>query len=539
MSNSEDSTVTYTVVSSPFGGLSDIRSLGVDGPPVMLEDPYAYMVAAFQAPPSPDYVPYPKEPEQAPLSPEFVPEPVYLEFMPPEDEVFPTEEQPLPANVSPTADSLGYITDSNPEEDEEDPEEDPIDYPTDGRDDDDDDDELSDYDEDDDVDVEEDKDEEEEEEHPASADSVPPPVHRVTARMSIRDEPPTPFWSCNPSPPTTASSPVLVSPPPLPASPTYLLGFRAAMIWQRVESPSTSHSLPLPLPIILSHIMAYVAMIRAAEPSTYILAPRSETPPSDTPLSGTPPLLPIPLPTPSPHMLFSSTVYRVGVAEVTLPPWKRLCIALGMRYKVGKSSSAPTARPTRGFRSDYYFVATFDDEIRRDPERYIDFFTTVRHDTDEIYVRVDDAQDDRSLMSVRLNMLFRDRRAHARTALLMEREARLSYGDCSLVSSRLRSTSTTCGDTKTDEYTANTGDCTAGTSLNAMNSNNSGTCVRRQALPAHECTYLEFLPILYPVFDTLLPFLSENEDKVFNPGILISNEEKSPHLLSHRDFKVF
>ncbi|GKC31759.1 hypothetical protein Tco_1039053 [Tanacetum coccineum] len=44
---------------------------------------------------------------------------------------------------------------------------------------------------------------------------------------------------------------------------------------------------------------------------------------------------------------------------------------------------------------------------------------------------------------------------------------------------------------------------------------------------------------LYPVFDTLLLFSSKNEDKVFNPGILISKEEKSPHLLSHRGFKVF
>ncbi|GKA72978.1 hypothetical protein Tco_0779194 [Tanacetum coccineum] len=38
---------------------------------------------------------------------------------------------------------------------------------------------------------------------------------------------------------------------------------------------------------------------------------------------------------------------------------------------------------------------------------------------------------------------------------------------------------------------------------------------------------------LYPVFDTLLPFSFENKDNVFNPGILASNEEKSPHLLSH------
>ncbi|GKD71287.1 hypothetical protein Tco_1325377 [Tanacetum coccineum] len=41
---------------------------------------------------------------------------------------------------------------------------------------------------------------------------------------------------------------------------------------------------------------------------------------------------------------------------------------------------------------------------------------------------------------------------------------------------------------------------------------------------------------LSPVFDTLLPFSSKNEKKVFNPGSLSSNEEKSPHLLSHRGF---
>ncbi|GKF95884.1 hypothetical protein Tco_0288619 [Tanacetum coccineum] len=138
------------------------------------------MVAAFQAPPSPDYVSGPEEPEQAPLSPEFVlPKPVYLEFMPLKDEVFLVEEQPLPAAVSPTIKSPGYIADSDPEED---PEEDPINYPTD-KGDDDDDDELSDDVEDNDDDVKEDK----EEEHPASADSILPLIHRVTARMSIQE----------------------------------------------------------------------------------------------------------------------------------------------------------------------------------------------------------------------------------------------------------------------------------------------------------------------------------------------------------------
>ncbi|GKC34267.1 hypothetical protein Tco_1046651 [Tanacetum coccineum] len=55
----------------------------------------------------------------------------------------------------------------------------------------------------------------------------------------------------------------------------------------------------------------------------------------------------------------------------------------------------------------------------------------------------------------------------------------------------------------------------------------------------HVPNVLPTLPTLYPVFDTLLPFSYKNEDKVFNPGILISKEEKSPHLLSHWGFKVF
>ncbi|GJT62946.1 hypothetical protein Tco_1006479 [Tanacetum coccineum] len=92
-------------------------------------------------------------------------------------------------------------------------EEDPTDYPADGGDDDDDDDddESSDDDEDDDDDVEEDEDEEAEEEHPAPVDSVPPPVHCVTARMSIREQPPTPFWS------EAEISRLLAIPSPLPS----------------------------------------------------------------------------------------------------------------------------------------------------------------------------------------------------------------------------------------------------------------------------------------------------------------------------------
>ncbi|GKE30821.1 hypothetical protein Tco_1446205, partial [Tanacetum coccineum] len=55
-------------------------------------------------------------------------------------------------------------------------------------------------------------------------------------------------------------------------------------------------------------------------------------------------------------------------------------------------------------------------------------------------------------------------------------------------------------------------------------------------LCVHVPNVLPTLTNLSPMFDTLLPFSSENNDKVFNPEILASNEEKSPHLLSHRGF---
>ncbi|GKB03862.1 hypothetical protein Tco_0832005 [Tanacetum coccineum] len=76
-------------------------------------------------PPSPIEVPY-------------VPELEYPEYLVPSDAEVPLEDQPLPANASPTALSPGYVADSDPNEDpEEDPEEDHADYPADGGDDDD------------------------------------------------------------------------------------------------------------------------------------------------------------------------------------------------------------------------------------------------------------------------------------------------------------------------------------------------------------------------------------------------------------------
>nr|GEX32159.1 hypothetical protein [Tanacetum cinerariifolium] len=94
---------------------------------------------------------------------------------------------------------------------------------------------------------------------------------------------------------------------------------------------------------------------------------------------------------------------REGRPEVTLPPRKRLGIALGPGYEAGESLSA-AARPAGGLRADYGFVATMDREIMRDPKR----------------------ESERQLLAGQLNMLFRDRRAYAYTRHLMETEARLS-----------------------------------------------------------------------------------------------------------------
>nr|GFA95869.1 hypothetical protein [Tanacetum cinerariifolium] len=110
-------------------------------------------------------------------------------------------------------------------------------------------------------------------------------------------------------------------------------------------------------------------------------------------------------------------IQRKDRPDVTLPPRKRLDIALGPRYEVGESSSAAAARPAGGA------PVSTDTELGG----YVrEFEMRVRQDTDEIYMRLDDEQTERQLLAGRLNMLFRDRRAHAYTRQLMETEARMS-----------------------------------------------------------------------------------------------------------------
>nr|GFB42625.1 hypothetical protein [Tanacetum cinerariifolium] len=386
MSDSDESRVTYTDISSPFEELLDIGSPRADDHehlmlPEMLEDPYVEVT--LQAPPSPDYIHGPEEPEQAPPSPDYILGPEHID------------------------DEIAHPGD----DDDEDPKEDPVDYPADRGDDGDDKEESSEDDEDDkddDMDVKADEEEEEEISIPAPA---PMPawtdskVVRLLAMSSPPASPLSPLSSPPPQIPFPPLPPILSPPLPVlspapPPSPIRSLGYRAAMIQLQDEAASTSYSPPLQLP---------------------------------------------------------SASCREDRPEVTLPPRKRLCIAFGPRYEVGESSSAAAARPARGLRADNGFVATVDREIMRDPEREIgyriidswdeivdilqgapvstdmelggyvrEFEMRVRQDTDEIYMRLDDEQTERQLLAGRLNMLFRDRRAHAYTRHLMETEARMS-----------------------------------------------------------------------------------------------------------------
>ncbi|GKD40204.1 hypothetical protein Tco_1260411 [Tanacetum coccineum] len=314
MSDSDESGVTHTEISSPFEDLSDIGSPGV-------------------APPSLDYIPGPEEPQSPPL-PDFVPEPVCPEYMPQEDEVFLAEEQPLPAAASPTTQSPDYVPESDPEadpeeDDDEDPKEDPVDYLADGGDDGDDKDESSEDDEDDDeVDIEADDDDEEEEEHPAPADSAV--VALPAADQAPSAEETEPFE-------TDESA---ATPPPHPA-------YR---VTARISIPA-----PVPTPIWSNAEVARLLAISTYQSSS---------------------LLPGSYHTTTPDTITTTSITITTLDSLTTTTSIITSIALGPAYEVRESSSTAAARPTGGLRVDYGFVATMDREIRRDLERDVGYGIT-------------------------------------------------------------------------------------------------------------------------------------------------------------------
>nr|GEW26478.1 retrotransposon protein, putative, Ty3-gypsy subclass [Tanacetum cinerariifolium] len=324
MLSDSHATITYTSMSS-----YEVIVNGYFGMPMDPLDPYAQL--AMEAPLSPDYIPGPEAPPlpkyipkpKAPPSPDYIPGPEYPEYLPSADDVFPAEEQPLPAAVSPTAESLGYIVDSepkmNPEDedrDDKESEEDSIDYPT-GRGNDDADDDGDDLSEDDadDKDEEESSDSKEEKEEQLALTVPAPALHSSISAFEDSDET-EPF----------EEGETAATPPPF--------GYRVA-----AKISIRPH---IPMPFCSE---ASMTLMRSTAPSAFILAPQSRTPPI-----GTTSLLHIPLPTssfPLP-LLLPSTSGSESIPEVDIPLRKRARFTTPIGgYEVGKSPVVAAARQIR------------------------------------------------------------------------------------------------------------------------------------------------------------------------------------------------
>ncbi|GJR54595.1 hypothetical protein Tco_1405116 [Tanacetum coccineum] len=385
MSDSDESGITHTEVSSPFEDLSDIGSPRADDHellelPYMPEDPY--LEAALQAPPSPDYVPGPEEPEHAPPSPDYVPGAEHAD------------------------DEINYCLFSDPEadpeeDDDEDPEEDPIDYPADGGDDGDD---EMDIEEDEDADMDIDADEEDEDdEMDVEIDEEAERAISSASRIGC-------LTSYCPSHYLCQHGLILRLPDACYIFPTSITTISMVFITTPDSFP-TIHQHP---PCIDKHHLP--SPIRSLGLSSATIRCTTHTLPTSTPYFH------------SNHYYYPLTAERDSPRLTTTSD--------GVRHRSWVQSIR---------------------EIRRDPERYVgygitdswdeivetlqgapvstdtelgahmrEFESMVRRDTDEIYTRLDDEQGQRQLLAGRVNMLFRDRRGHAHTRLLMETEAGMS-----------------------------------------------------------------------------------------------------------------
>ncbi|GJS10018.1 hypothetical protein Tco_0366814 [Tanacetum coccineum] len=270
-----------------------------------------------------------------------------------------SERPPLPDYI-PEPEYPEYLV---PSDDEEDLEEDLADYPADRGDDDDGDDD--------------DDDGEDEEENLAPADSTtlptvdPVPLAEDTKALETDEFAPTPTHTSHiyvEAPLAATEALIAVVAATLPSSPPpSLLTLLSSLISQILSPP-----LPLPSP-------------------------------------------PLPLPTPLSPLLLPATNHREDFIEADVPPRKRLCLtAPAPRFEVRESSVAAAARQPG-----------LDDDMIRDIEgrapttleelskRVTDLAATLSRDTHEMYVRLEDAQDDRALQRARFNSLFRDRVVHA------------------------------------------------------------------------------------------------------------------------------
>nr|GFC48151.1 hypothetical protein [Tanacetum cinerariifolium] len=189
-----------------------------------------------------------------------------------------------------------------------------------------------------------------------TAATPPPSVYRVAAGISVRPHIPMPFRLESVverllAIPTPSLSPILPTSYPLPPF----------LMTLPIFTP-----LPPPSPIILPRTRASKVLMRSAAPSTFILAPRSRTPPI-----GTPPLLPIPLPTTSflLPLLLPSTFGSESIPEADMPLQKRTrFITPTSGYEVGESfvAAARQIRPTLTVDDSRRAEDTFIGRLRRE-----------------------------------------------------------------------------------------------------------------------------------------------------------------------------
>ncbi|GJS53601.1 hypothetical protein Tco_0626963 [Tanacetum coccineum] len=351
--SSASSAVTYTSVytdSEPgrvfWGADEEISDGGI--PRVIV---YGYDGLPMQpvAPPSPDYIPDPEEPQTPPVpqdederepmfiqahDPDYVPEPMYPEYVPLEDEhVFPVEEQPLPPVDSPTTESPGYVTESDPEEDPEEYKDDesedgPVDYHMDRE----------------------------------MIEMMTTAIHlgmtsmmrmRMRTRRMRRSTITVRLQASISLPPEAEVERLLAMTTPSPSPPISLSPPSAEERLARCTAPPALLS-PPPVPSLLlssSGCPTQIQTLRITSTQALIDAVTAALP--SPPLPPLPPSLYIPPPVDC----------RDDIPESEQPPHKRLCLStLGSRYEVEESS---TARPIGGRGTYYRFVSTVDAEARR------------------------------------------------------------------------------------------------------------------------------------------------------------------------------
>nr|GEU90471.1 hypothetical protein [Tanacetum cinerariifolium] len=321
-------------------------------------------------PPSPDYVPGPEHPP-SPVEIPYVLEPEYPEYLVPSDAEVPLEDQPLPADASPTTVSPDYVADSNLDEDpEKDLEDDHADYPADRGDGDDDpsddDDDDDDIDDEDEEPFEDEEDDDKEEEHLAPADSsVIPIVDHVppagdTEAFETDESAPTPrlphtIILLSQTRLHRARKTVRLE-PPMSASMKACIARHVALLSPPLHVPSIPLPLPLPLTTSLTDIEAPLGY-RAAKIRM--------------------------------RALLLSISRKTDTPEADVPPQKRVCLTTpAPRFEVGESSTVGATRKPG---------PTLESDLRR-------------------------YRDDRALLRARVNTLFEDRPDHRRTCMLLDKE---------------------------------------------------------------------------------------------------------------------